>query len=711
MDLTTELGLQEVQDLPEDVLHSTYETLVPSERRLSATFWAQYDEDKQSIGLRACLILGIISNFEVLPREFQVAATIAIMSGQDSLIDVGTGAGKTLCMILPCLLAPDTIAIIFSPLKRLQSVQVLSFARYGIKAIAINEDTPNDPDLWQNICDGEYSVLLVQPEQLCMTNGHLPRLARLVAEDRQFLKRVQRIHVDEAHFIYTAGLKHYGLSAFRPAWGRLGEFRIKIGKQVPMQALSGTQPPHIKAAIIKSLLFDESRLCSIELTSNRPNTVYATHPIIGELSDFRNLDFVIPAPYPISWKLPKTLVFHDNVTQAGEAAMYHTKRLPEDLQKKGLVMHYHGGMSKEYLTKVYEDFSKPDGHCRGLDIEDIEIVIQYGITRDVPTALQRGGRGGRSSTGEAIFLIMYEPWVKTIDLKAVRVEASSDPDHPNVPKLTAHSTKQARTGVAMIKVIQQNEECLRRLFATYLNDQAPDGKYPSLRFTTKWCCDRHSGSDFRLCTFFKGRLLYQDTVTSGLYYGGVDESDREEIPPHPRKKRKAGIKVRATDERATLTDRLIAWRVQVHDSDPLASVRPPTFILNDFSIKKLSRLHPAEVTGPEKIVSVLNETQEWQANWSGQVYETIRAYDQELEDLRKKEAARHKAHQKRVKQDQDTAKFAEDSNLTAERIRQEVLQRHRTAMGLGGTQTMREALDGITESIPVRRSTRLQNLK
>ncbi|KAH9070706.1 hypothetical protein EDB83DRAFT_2517848 [Lactarius deliciosus] len=286
-----------------------------------------------------------------------------------------------------------------------------------------------------------------------------------------------------------------------------------------------------------------------------------------------------------------------------------------------------------------------------MDIGDIEIVIQYGITRDVPTALQRGGRGGRSSTGEAIFLIMYEPWVKTIDLKAIIVETASDPDHPNVPKLTKHSTKQARTGVAMIKVIQQNEECLRRLFATYLNDQAPD----ALHFTTKWCCDHHPGSDFRLCTFFKGRLLYQDPVTLELYYGGVDESDREAIPLPLRKKRKAGIKVRATDERGPLADELRAWRLRVHDSDPLASVRPPTFILNDSSIKKLSRLHPAEVTGPEKIISVLKETPEWQANWSGQVYEIIRAYDQEFEDLRKKEAARHKAHQKRVKQDQDTA--------------------------------------------------------
>ena len=204
----------------------------------------------------------------------------------------------------------------------------------------------------------------MQPEQLFLSNGHLPRLARLIAEDRDFARLICRVHVDEAHFIYTAGLKHYGLPAFRSAWGRLGELRIKIGKQIPVQALSGTQPPHIKEAIKKSLLFEESNLCSLELTSNRPNIVYATHPIVGQLSDFRNLDFLVPHPYPVDWIPPKTVVFHDSVEQASEAALYHTRRLPEALQKSKLVMHYHGGMSKEYLTQVYEDFSDSNGHCR-----------------------------------------------------------------------------------------------------------------------------------------------------------------------------------------------------------------------------------------------------------------------------------------------------------------------------------------------------------
>ena len=72
------------------------------------------------------------------------------MSRQDALIDIGTGYGKTLCMIIPCLLdAPGSISIIISPLKCLQVVQVLKFERYGIWTVAINKDTLNDPELWK----------------------------------------------------------------------------------------------------------------------------------------------------------------------------------------------------------------------------------------------------------------------------------------------------------------------------------------------------------------------------------------------------------------------------------------------------------------------------------------------------------------------------------------------------------------------------------
>ncbi|EDR03068.1 uncharacterized protein LACBIDRAFT_307657 [Laccaria bicolor S238N-H82] len=68
------------------------------------------------------------------------------------------------------------------------------------------------------ILNRKFSALLVQPKQLFMIAGHLPRLGQLM-HDRTFVKLIKHMHVDEAHFIYSAGMEHYGLPAFRDACG------------------------------------------------------------------------------------------------------------------------------------------------------------------------------------------------------------------------------------------------------------------------------------------------------------------------------------------------------------------------------------------------------------------------------------------------------------------------------------------------------------
>ncbi|KAJ3512945.1 hypothetical protein NMY22_g15184 [Coprinellus aureogranulatus] len=195
-----------------------------------------------------------------------------------------------------------------------------NFERYGLTAVSINEDTPNDPALWKRIETGLYSVIICQPEQLSgLHQGHRTRLSRILSECLEFVRLICAICIDEAHFIYTAGKDLYGIPAFRPPFGRLGGVRITIGRRVPVMALSGTQPPHIKQHIKKSLLMGDQRLRSIKLSSNRPNLIYATHPLIGSRSDFRNLDFVIPLGY--DGTLERTIVFHDDSKEAAAAAM------------------------------------------------------------------------------------------------------------------------------------------------------------------------------------------------------------------------------------------------------------------------------------------------------------------------------------------------------------------------------------------------------
>jgi superfamily II DNA helicase RecQ len=212
----------------------------------------------------------------------------------------------------------------------------------------------------QRIEDGYFQHLIVQPEQLRPFNGHITRLYRLLYVSR-FVKTIGRVHIDEIHFHCTAGVPLYGLPAFRPAWGALDELRLCLPKGTPIQAQSGTLPPHIKSAVINHMDFDKSTFLSIKTSCNRPNTIYATHPIVGSVSDLRNLDFLVSIPLT---RTVKTVIYHDSTQRCTDSAVNTDKRLPEHLRNTGVVRHYHGGMSKKYLQEVFDDFSDPNGICK-----------------------------------------------------------------------------------------------------------------------------------------------------------------------------------------------------------------------------------------------------------------------------------------------------------------------------------------------------------
>jgi superfamily II DNA helicase RecQ len=212
---------------------------------------------------------------------------------------------------------------------------------------------------------GDFNILIVQPEQLQTYKGHLPRLAQ-VLRNSQLPKMIKRVHVDEAHSIYTAGIPLYGQPAFRPAWGNLGELRLLLPKTIPVQALSGTFPPHITRCVTEKLLF-LSDYVTIALISNRPNITYATHPIVGSLSNFRNLQFLVPEHGNKTFDpkfIPKTIIFFDNVQEATNATNYLNSLFPETMQHSRFVKHYHSKMSSEYLESTFQDFASPDGTTR-----------------------------------------------------------------------------------------------------------------------------------------------------------------------------------------------------------------------------------------------------------------------------------------------------------------------------------------------------------
>ncbi|KAF6745329.1 II DNA helicase [Ephemerocybe angulata] len=668
--------LDDAQDL--------YKTIIPSDKAVPSSFWDAYTQPQQLIGLKACLAIYVTSGRRIFPREFQLKATMGLCTGMNVLIDVGTGYGKTFCMILPALLHPRWITIVISPLKKLQEMQVLEFRERGLAVLAINEDTPNTSALWKSVREGAYSVLIVQAEQFFIDKGHWPRLARLI-HNPKFSRKIKFLMVDEAHNVHSLGLSHYSLPAFRPAWASLSELVIKLGSRVSVAALSGTLPKHIKITVRERLQLDEDsdKVWDIKLSCNRPNITPAIHMIVGTIGDYRNTKFMLSED--TGSKRPgrirrKGIVFHDSVEGAVACKNWQEQQLLPELRRTGVIRVYNSCLSDECLKATYDDFRNADGICEilhateaastGLDLRDLYWVVQYGLSREMTVTLQRGGRCGRDGTTPSIFLIMYEKFALEVDLKAVDEEEKRtqdprrDPDRPVAGKLKPKASKKERTGIEMLRLVQHPEKCFRKVFADYNGDETPE----ALEFTGPWCCNSsaHHGTEtrpFDFAFYFPGKLLYVDAKTGITYEGSPSDPNRapldvpEPEPDTSKRKRKSRPKYRPVPFRKSLISRIEKWRHETWCNDPLRAVRPEYQIISKKSIDLLVRELAWALTTKEQVKELVLETsEEWDEKWADEVLKVVHAFDADvgkLEQKKKENAAIEKEKAKLEKEVQD----------------------------------------------------------
>jgi len=185
----------------------------------------------------------------------------------------------------------------------------------------------------------------------------------LLVRNPIFQKQIARVIVDEAHNIETSGLAHYGLDAFRPAWGKLDEIKAILPNKVAWLALSATVPDHILKTIETKILCTNYEL--IRVTLNRPNTIYATHQVVGTIDELRNYRcLILPHDGFEVARQPRTLIFVDNTSLARRISRYLDSLLPPSFRDKGIVRHYHSKMSEDYLQRAHNTYTTPDGICR-----------------------------------------------------------------------------------------------------------------------------------------------------------------------------------------------------------------------------------------------------------------------------------------------------------------------------------------------------------
>ena len=89
-----------------------------------------------------------------------------VIAGNDALVLMPTGGGKSLCYQVPALCRPGT-AVVVSPLIALMKDQVDALNQLGVKAAFINSTLAPDAarEIEARAIDGDIDLLYVAPER------------------------------------------------------------------------------------------------------------------------------------------------------------------------------------------------------------------------------------------------------------------------------------------------------------------------------------------------------------------------------------------------------------------------------------------------------------------------------------------------------------------------------------------------------------------
>ena len=173
-------------------------------------------------------------------REFrpgQESILEAVFSGEDVLVVMPTGGGKSLCYQLPALVMPG-LSLVISPLIALMKDQVDSLRVLDLPAISIHSlmRMGEQEAVLNRIASGDYKIVYVSPERL-RNSAFLNTLRGCP---------ISLVAVDEAHCISQWG------HDFRPDYLRIGRCLDGLGRPQTI-ALTATATARVREDIVDQL--------------------------------------------------------------------------------------------------------------------------------------------------------------------------------------------------------------------------------------------------------------------------------------------------------------------------------------------------------------------------------------------------------------------------------------------------------------------------
>ncbi|WP_461225692.1 DNA helicase RecQ [Lacticaseibacillus suihuaensis] len=314
-------------------------------------------------------------------RPGQGQAISRVLAGDNTLVIMPTGGGKSLCYQIPALML-DGLTVVVSPLIALMKDQVDALNENGIPATFINSTIARgEADHRLDMAaQGQVKLLYVAPERL--------EMADFQAELGQL--RIDLLAVDEAHCISQWG------HDFRPSYLAIADVAASLPSHPTVIALTATATTRVATDISSRLAIPEAG--RINTGFARPNLSFKV--IKDQAKDAYLLDYLRLNP--------------DSAGIVYCATRKEVERLYALLAKNGIqVAKYHAGMPEAERSAAQEDFlydRKPvmvatNAFGMGIDKSNVRFVIHAQVPGDLESYYQEAGRAGRDGLdSEAILL-------------------------------------------------------------------------------------------------------------------------------------------------------------------------------------------------------------------------------------------------------------------------------------------------------------------
>lgn len=374
-------------------------------------------------------------------RGQQETVINTIISGENALVIMPTGAGKSLCYQIPAL-CRDGVGIVISPLIALMQNQVTALKELGVHAYAMNSSMSyQEIDHVKSLLHArKVDLLYVAPE-------------RLVSED--FLELLTKIPValfaiDEAHCVSQWG------HDFRPEYTQLTILMEKFPR-VPRIALTATADKATQKDIIKQLKLEKGKHFTAGF--DRPNIHYT---IISQASPRVQL---------------LKFIREQHANDSGIVYCLSRKSVDEVadwLRDEGFTaLPYHAGMESTKRAKNQDRFIKEENIIMvatiafgmGIDKPNVRFVAHLNIPKNIESYYQETGRAGRDGLPANAWMA-YQ--LKDVVMQRDFIDKSQAPD---VQKRIEHQKLNALLGLC------ETARCRRKILLEYFGDNSEACNY------------------------------------------------------------------------------------------------------------------------------------------------------------------------------------------------------------------------------------------